>query len=335
MLAEFAPVTTSEINRGDDSQINPGDGEPVAPVATAPLNSTHFTPQLIASLVAVYVFWGSTYLAIGRAIATVPPFIMASMWFLVAGLLLVAWQTIVRRERISRKAILPAGIIAFLLLLGGNGGVVWSEKYLSSGMTALLVGAAPFWFVLLDWLWLKSPRPTLIVTFALILGFFGLALLIYPTLKHSGHPNEFWGAAAVMLAALSWSLGSIYSKRVEPHGSPLMVSGLQMLWGSVILAATALLSGETRGFSFAAVTAESWYSVLYLIIFGSLVGYTSYIYVLKHATPAVTSTYAYVNPVVAVFLGWALNNEPVHTTTLIAAGLIVVAVIMISLKKRA
>jgi drug/metabolite transporter (DMT)-like permease len=108
-----------------------------------------------------------------------------------------------------------------------------------------------------------------------------------------------------------------------------------MLWGSVILAATALLSGETRGFSFAAVTAESWYSVLYLIIFGSLVGYTSYIYVLKHATPAVTSTYAYVNPVVAVFLGWAINNEPVHTTTLIAAGLIVVAVIMISLKKRA
>lgn len=256
---------------------------------------------------------------------------MAGCRFIVAGGALYLYMRYARGERIGRGMWKSAWIMAALLLLGGNGGVVYAEQYVPSGITALLVGSGPFWFVLLAWLWLKGPRPGPLAIGGLLIGFIGLIILIGPgQLSGSVSHAPLWPSLVVIGAALSWSVGSIYSKTVTLPGSAMMMSALQMLAGSVLMITAGFLRGEFHGFSVSNVTIGSWIAFAYLVVFGSLVGFSAYIYVLRHATPAVASTYAYVNPVVAVFLGWALANEPVNWRTLVAATLIVGAVILIS-----
>lgn len=225
----------------------------------------------------------------------------------------------------------PAWIIGAFLLLGGNGGVVFAEQYVPSGITALMVGSGPFWFLLLGWLWLKSPRPGPLAVGGLIIGFAGLVILIGPGQLSDGAGHvPLMPALLVVGAALSWSIGSIYSKTLNLSASPMMMSALQMIVASVMMLGAGLLRGEHHGFEIQNITTASWLAFAYLVVFGSLVGFSAYIYVLRHASPAVTSTYAYVNPVVAVFLGWALADEPLSGRTLLAAALIVGAVILIS-----
>jgi len=256
---------------------------------------------------------------------------MAGTRFLAAGLLLYIYMRWIKGERAPRESLRPAFIMGGLLLLGGNGGVVIAAQYVPSGITALLVGAGPFWFVLLGWLWLRGPRPGLMAVAGLILGFMGLVVLIGPgQITGSAGATPIWPALLVVAAALSWSVGSIYSKTLKVQASPMMMSALQMLAGFVLLMGAGFVRGEHVGFHPGAITWQSWIAWGYLVIVGSLIGFSAYIYVLRHATPAVASTYAYVNPMVAVFFGWAFGGEPLTREILIAAPMIVGAVILIS-----
>lgn len=255
---------------------------------------------------------------------------MAGMRFIVAGVILYAYLYFVKGERIVRGSWKPAWIMAALLLLGGNGGVVYAEQFVPSGITALLVGSGPFWFLLLTWLWLKGPRPNVVSIAGLMIGFTGLTILIGPDRVSGATHTPLVPALVVTAAALSWSIGSIYSKTLSLPTSPMMLSAQQMLAGSVLMTGAGLVRGEFDGFALANVSTTSWMAFVYLVIFGSLVGFSAYIYVLRHATPAVASTYAYVNPLVAVFLGWAVAGEVLTSRTIFAAGMIIGAVILIS-----
>ncbi len=256
---------------------------------------------------------------------------MAAFRFLLAGAILFAYMRWVKGERVVRGVWKDASIMGALLLMGGNGGVCYAQQYVPSGVTALLVGSGPFWFALLAWLWLKGPRPNAKAVAALVLGFIGLVILIGPGKIISGATGvPLIPALVVEVAALSWSVGSIYSKTVQAKASPMMMSALQMLVGGVLLLGAGYLHGEVDRFQLANFTAASMGAFFYLVIFGSLVGFSAYIYVLRHATPAVASTYAYVNPVVAVFVGWAIGGEAMTPQIIIAAAMIVGAVILLS-----
>jgi drug/metabolite transporter (DMT)-like permease len=224
-------------------------------------------------------------------------------------------------------------IVGTLLLLGGNGGVVFAEHYISSSLAALLVATEPFWIVLLSWLWLKGTRPNLKTILGIGVGFFGVWLLING--QTTGETSsigsmQFFGTIAVMAAALSWATGSIYGLRAPVPKSSILTAGMQMLSGGMVLLLVSLLTGEMGRFDIAQVSANSVYGVIYLIIFGSLIGFTAYSWLLKNADPAMVSTYAYVNPIVAVFLGWLIAGESFTGQMLVGAGVIVGSVVLIT-----
>lgn len=289
---------------------------------------------LIAAFAAVYILWGSTYLAIKYAIETLPPFLMAGSRFVVAGAILMVWARFAKDyERPKAAHWKTSFIVGTFLLLGGNGGVVFAEHYISSSLAALLVATEPFWIVLLSWLWLKGTRPNLKTILGIGVGFFGVWLLINGQTTGSAADigsMQFFGTIAVMLAALSWATGSIYGLRAPAPKSSLLTAGMQMFSGGLVLLAVSLLTGEMMRFDIAKVSANSVYGVIYLIIFGSLIGFTAYSWLLKNAQPALVSTYAYVNPIVAVFLGWLIAGESFSGQMLIGATVIVGSVVLIT-----
>lgn len=289
---------------------------------------------MIAAFAAVYILWGSTYLAIKYAIETLPPFLMAGTRFVVAGGILMIWARFSKDyERPQRAHWKTSFIVGTLLLLGGNGGVVFAEHYISSSLAALLVATEPFWIVLLSWLWLKKSRPNLKTILGIAAGFFGVWLLL------NGQPAggaasigsmQFFGAIAIMLAALSWATGSIYGLRAPAPKSSLLTAGMQMFSGGLVLLFVSLITGEMSRFNLSQVSAHSVFGVIYLIIAGSLIGFTAYSWLLKNAQPAMVSTYAYVNPIVAVFLGWLIAGESFTGQMLVGAGVIVGSVVLIT-----
>lgn len=293
------------------------------------------SPRLVTALLLVYVFWGSTYLAIAMAIETIPPFFMASMRFLIAGSLLYGYMRLIKKEPVLPGNWKSAWIMGALLLLFGNGGVVYAQQFVPSGIAALMVGSGPFWFMLLGWLWLKDARPGPMALAGLLIGFTGLAILIgVDDLGGSVGLVPLPAAIMLLIATITWSVGSIYAKTLDHATSPMMLSAMQMLTGSVLMFFAGILHGELPQFSLEAIHWSSVAALLYLVVFGSLVGYSAYLYVLRHASPALASTYAYVNPVVAVFIGWALADEPVNQRTIVAASMIVGAVILLSWPRR-
>ncbi len=295
---------------------------------------------IILAFAAVYLIWGSTYLAIKYAIGTLPPFLMAGIRFLSAGAILFAWGSI-RGERSDTKARTSitqwrrAFITGALLLLCGNGGVTWAERYLPSGLTALLVATEPLWVVMLNWAIAGrrgSARPNAKVLVGLFIGLAGVAVLVSGGLNGgSGNAAMRWiGAGAVIAAGLSWAGGSVYSIRRTIQASALLASGMQMLAGGALLIAVGLVTGEYRKLDF---NQASWLSIgalFYLIVFGSIVAFTAYSWLLRTVSPARAATYAYVNPVVAVLLGWFIAREPVTVRTLLAAIVIVASVALIT-----
>jgi drug/metabolite transporter (DMT)-like permease len=305
------------------------------------ITKTNYTSRrglilLVAAFAAVYIFWGSTYLAIKYAIETLPPFLMAGARFVFAGLILYVWARFSKDyEKPEAAHWRTSLIVGTLLLLGGNGGVVFAEHYISSSLAALLVATEPFWIVLLGWLWLKGARPNLKVALGLVVGFVGVWLLI------GGQPTG--GAAAtatgsmqiistivIIAAALSWAVGSIYGLRAPVPKSALLTAGMQMISGGAVLLLVSLLAGEWSKFEIAKVSTNSWYGLVYLIVFGSLIGFTAYSWLLKNAPPAMVATYAYVNPVIAVFLGWLIAGESFTAQMLVGAGVIVGSVMLIT-----
>lgn len=279
---------------------------------------------------ALYIVWGSTYLGIRYAIETLPPLLMAGVRFMAAGAVLYAVLKARGAQRPTGQQWKTAFIVGILLLLGGNGGVVWAEQVVPSGIAALLVASLPLWMVTLDAVRPRGKRPTVGVLIGLVLGILGIVILIGPgELAGSGRVNPI-GAAVLLVASFSWALGSIYSRSAPAPKDPFLASAMQMLGGGLALGIAGAIRGELAMLGNFDPSAKSILAFLYLILFGSLLGFTAYIWLLRVSTPAKVATYAYVNPVVAVLLGWALADEPLTSRTLLAAAVIVGAVALIT-----
>jgi drug/metabolite transporter (DMT)-like permease len=284
--------------------------------------------EVILAFAAVYVLWGSTYLAIRFGVATIPPFLMAGLRHLTAGALLYAWLRLRRTPRPEPRHWRSAALIGGLLLLGGNGLVTWAEQRVPSGLAALIVASVPIWMTVLDGLQ-RRERPHGVVVLGLALGLCGIAFLVAPGKFAGGSHVDPLGAAALLTAALLWAVGSLASRRVALPASTLLATAMEMIAGGGILLAVSGVTREWSGFSVAAVSTRSWLALGYLIVAGSLLGFSAYIFLLGATTPARVSTYAYVNPPVAVFLGWLIAGETVSPRTFVATLIIVAAVALI------
>jgi drug/metabolite transporter (DMT)-like permease len=284
---------------------------------------------LIAAFAAVYVIWGSTYLAIAVGIESFPTLLLPAVRHLIAGLILyplLRWKTGIKPTRTQWRTAIITGV---LLLLVGNGGVCLSERTVPSGVAALLVALVSFWMVLLDWLRPGGPRPALRVVASLILGFGGLVLLVGPAHLGGSERVNPVGAGILVIASFGWAWGSIYSKHNDLPSSPLLGVAMQSLAGGAALWIVGLLAGEGRQLHLGAVTARSWIALVYLIVFGSGLGFTAYVYLLKKSSAARVGTYAFVNPVVALFLGWLGAGETITLRTALAAAVILTAVLLV------
>jgi len=286
------------------------------------------TLRIVAAFSAIYLLWGSTYLFIRFGVETIPPYILAGLRHLIAGTLLYSWVRMRGAGRPTRAQWLVCAVVGTLLLVGGNGSVTWAEQRVPSGLAALLVATMPLWMVLLDWLRPGGLRPRIGAAVGLLLGFGGVALLVGPT-KVGTEAVDPVGATVLVLAALSWAAGSLYSRRAKLPASLLQAAAMQSLAGGLILLALGAASGQWARFDPAQVSPRSWISLGYLVVFGSLLGFTAYIWLLRAAAPSRVATYAYVNPVVAVLLGWAFAGEPVNARMLGATALIVAAVALV------
>ncbi|MDB6093664.1 MAG: yedA [Verrucomicrobia bacterium] len=288
-------------------------------------------PALIFAFAAIYLIWGSTYLAIRVAVGSMPPFIMAGARFLVAGLLLYAWLTMTGRGKTTARQWFDNTIVGALLLVGGNGLVVWAEQRIPSGITTLIISISPLFMVLLDWMLPKGMRPTWPTITGLALGFGGLVLLIGG--GAGGASIDPWRGAGLIFACVSWSVGSLYSRYTRNAAEPLVAATLQMLTGGVLMLVIGALRSEFHEFQPHNLTLWPIVAWVYLVAAGSLIAFPAYVYLLKHTSPARVSTYAYVNPVVAVFLGWLILGEPISGRTLVASAVIVTAVAIITTQK--
>jgi drug/metabolite transporter (DMT)-like permease len=304
------------------------------PSPPRPLEPRRASPAAVwAALGSVYVIWGSTYLAIRYAIDTIPPLLMASVRFLAAGAALYA--VAVRRgdregDRLGRREWRAAVLVGGLLLLGGNGGVSWAEQRVPTGVVWLIIATIPRWMALLDRL-LYRQRLAPPAVAGLVLGFGGLALLV-------GDPGrgriDPLGAAVCLVAALSWSVGSLYARRAPRPARPLVGTGMEMLAGGVLLGLAGLALGEAGHLHPARVSTRSLLGLGFLIVFGSWVAFSAYVWLLRSAPTSLVSTYAYVNPVVAVLLGRLFLREAVTWRVLVAGAVIVAAVALILAARR-
>lgn len=285
---------------------------------------------VVLAFSAIYLIWGSTYLGIRVAVETMPPFLMAGMRFAVAGALIIAFLR-------ARGAPWPKAsqwkdqvIIGVFLLLGGNAVVTWAEQKTPSGLTSLLLGASPLFLIILDWIRPRGIRPTVILVIGAAVGMAGIALLLGPNSIPAGYRPPAVYIVAIFLSSISWWIGSLYSKHISTGTALLMGSAMQMLSGSVCMLLIGLILGEGRGFHTSNVSLRSWAAFAYLIVMGSLIAYPVYVWLLEHCSPAKVSTYAYVNPVVAVFLGWAILGEPLNARIILASVVIIGAVAIIT-----
>ncbi len=287
------------------------------------------------ALLALYVVWGSTYLAIRFAVETIPPFLMAGTRFLVSGLILFVSRRLAGDPMPTARQWRSAAIIGVLLLLGGNGMVSWAEQHVASGIAALIVGSVPLWMVLIDVLRPQGTRPDWKIVLGLLIGFSGIALLVTSSRSVSSASGMTGiGIGSLLLAALLWSLGSLYSRDADMPSSSLMGTGIEMLAGAVGLFVAGTLTGEWQGLQLSHITSGSLLGLVYLITFGSLIGFVSYAWLLRNAPISLVSTYAYVNPVVAVFVGAWLGSELINGRIILSALIIIGSVVVINLSKQ-
>ena len=286
--------------------------------------------EIIAAFASIYVIWGSTYLAIRYAVETIPPFVMGGVRFLISGTILYLWSRYRGAPSPTRIHWRNAIIAGGFLLLGGNGAVVWAEQFVPSGLTALLVSILPFWLVIIEWVRPPRKRPSGAVLVGLVLGFMGIIVLVGPS-GMGGHGNVApIGALVLILGSLSWAIGSFWSRDAALPESGLLTTGMEMLGGGALMLIVGALSGEFAHLDVHAISKASGIGMLYLITFGSLLGFTSYIWLLDKVSPARLGTYAYVNPLVAVMLGWAIAGERLSIRTGVAAAIVICAVALIT-----
>ena len=284
--------------------------------------------RIALALGAVYVIWGSTYLAIRFTLETMPPFSMAGVRFLVAGSALLAWCLIRGGAWPSRREWMAGLFTGTLMLLGGNGTVTWAEQHVASGVVALVIGCVPIFIVCFEWMRRTGRRPTGIVVLGLTLGLAGVGLLVWPSDGHVAIDPV--SVVVLLLGSCCWAAGSLLSREVGLPRSPLIATALQMLGGGISLTLTGAIAGEWPRIDPATVSLKSWLALVYLMLFGSIVAFSCYAWLLRVTKPAVAVTYAYVNPLVAVALGALLANEPVTTHMIGATVLIIGGVLAIT-----
>lgn len=281
--------------------------------------------RLFLAFAAIYFIWGSTFLAIRFAVETIPPLLMMSGRCLGAGIILYVGARLTGTPRPHRRQWVPAFISGGLLFLVCHGVLAWAEQHVASGPAALVQATIPLWMVLLDWLAGTGPRPRTFVILGLIVGFTGVGLLVLPGRTGTGGIDPVTGSI-MMVGSIAWVVGSLYSRRAELPRSVPLATGMQLLAGGILLLMAAGPFGDLHRLSVGAVSARSLVSLAYLIVFGSVVALTAYNWLLRETTPARLSTYSYVNPVVAVFLGWLFAHEPVGLAMLMPTGVIVAGV---------
>lgn len=297
------------------------------------MNSRFLSPTslMVLAFLALYFIWGSTYLAIRIAIETMPPLIMLGSRFGVAGLVMLVWLFMRGREMPSLQQWKSASVTGGLMLCLGTGSVAWAMNSIPSGLAALLITTVPLWIVLLDWLWKNGPRPSVTFFAGFALGISGIALLFDPSSVGGGYDVDGWAVVAVLLGAIFWSVGSLHGRGAQMPSDPFMSTALQMTAGGVLLVISGLLMGERLIFTADVFSLRSLAAWSYLLIFGSFVAFSAYVWLMRNAAPAKVSTYAFVNPVVALFLGWAFAGEPITSRILFASLLLVSAVVVVIL----
>jgi len=288
------------------------------------------TLALAAAFTAIYIIWGSTYLGIRYAVETLPPLLMMGVRHLGAGALLYGWTRMRGTPAPTLREWLHPALIGGLLFLGGHGSLAWAEQHVPSGIAALLVATLPMWIVVLARFKGTEKKLSRRALAGLLLGFVGVAVLFGPDLwGHTGEVNLL-GAAAVLGGTFIWAAGTIYMRSVKMPDSPVISSAMQMLAGGGALMFAAALTGETKGFHMSAVSGRSWLALVYLAVFGSIVAFTAYSWLHTVASPSRVSTYAYVNPVVAVLLGWVVAREPIGVFTILAMLIILAGVALVN-----
>lgn len=285
--------------------------------------------KLTIAFLAVYTIWGSTYLAIRFVVDTIPPFFMAGTRFIIAGLALFTLIQFRGAQRPTRMQWRDAFVVGGFLLLGGNGAVAWAEQWIPSGLTSLLLATMPLWLVLLNSIHYRK-NPGLGISFGILLGFAGVALLVGSMENFGDNNMVIPGTITLIFAALSWASGSLYSRSTKTSTSQLQSAALQMITGGLLLFITSLITGEYTNVILSQISLHSFLSWLYLIIFGSLVAFSSYIWLLKQTSPALVSTHAYINPIVAMILGSTLADEVLTTRNILAAIIIIISVAIIT-----
>jgi drug/metabolite transporter (DMT)-like permease len=288
---------------------------------------------VLIALLTVYVIWGSTYLGIRLAIASIPPFFMAGTRYLAAGAAMFFFALLRGAKMPSLIEWRDALILGGCLLLGGNGGVTFAEQYVPSGTAALLVATVPVFLTIFAWATKLGPRPSVMVCIGLLLGLLGVSILSRPatqsTLSAGSQFHWYIGIVALLVAAAVWAGGSLYSRKAAHHPSPIVGVGIQMICGGALLLLVSISTGEAGRVDLGRVTTESFLAWVYIVVFGAIVAFTAYIWLTRAVSPALLGTYAFVNPVVAVLLGWAIAGEQLDTRTISGAAVIVVAVVIL------
>ena len=289
------------------------------------------TARAWLALIAVYIVWGSTYLAIRFTVETIPPFISAGMRFLVSGTILYIWQRAAGVPAPTKKEWSSASIIGLLLLLGGNGLLVWGETRIPSGIASLFIATVPLWMVVIDAFRPHGVKPNGWVWLGVLVGLVGIALLANPWQTHTTSPAfDPLGIGVLIFASLSWSVGSLYSRHAPLPKAPLIGTGMEMLAGSAGLFILGSILGEWGQFHLASISLRSLGGLAYLIVFGSMIGFVAYTWLLRNAPTHIVTTYAYVNPVVAIVLGSFIGREPLETLEMISAAIIIAGVVLIT-----
>src|SRR5271155_1583710 len=278
----------------------------------------------------IYFVWGSTFLAIRVGVREVPPFLCAGMRFLVAGLVLYGWM-IARGERSpSRRQWMSALLLGLLIFVFDYGLLFWAEQRVPSGIAAVMMATIPAFMALSEIILLRTQRLTVRLALALVIGIGGVAVLMSHSLNLGGAPIDAAGAAALIFASMSWSIASALSRKLPLPASKVMSSGAQMLAGGVLLSISAAALGEFRNFHPQTVSRGAWISLLYLIVAGAIIGFTAYVWLLHHESPTKFGTYAYVNPVVAVLVGYFLGGETLGLRTILGTLFFLVSVVVIT-----
>ncbi len=285
------------------------------------------------AFLAVYIFWGGTYLGMKFALVSFPPFIMAGIRHSTAGIILTTIAFFKKEVFPSRKEIINAGFVGALLLLGGNGLVAYAEMRVPSSIASLIIASVPLWISGLNWVSGDKKKPSTLEMLGLFLGFLGIMALAFQG-SNTNNNIDVLGIGLLLIASFSWSIGSLFSKRSEMPKSSFYNVSFQMLTGGALLLIFSTVLGEYKLFDVNQVTNQSLFALLYLIVFGSIIAYSAYIWLFKHVNPTLASTNAFVNPVVALILGWAFANEVLNPQAIIASVLIIGAVIIITLSKR-